>query len=60
MKKPFIVLKKTGDYFKLLLCLTLCLSALCLFFRPEKSAPAFSDGSQVASKSLYGLVGNLI
>lgn len=60
MKKPFFVLKGVGDYLKLLLCIILCLSALCLFFRPEKSVAAFSNGGQESPKSLYGLVGSLI
>ena len=60
MKKPFLVLKGAGDYFKLALCITLCLSALCLFFRPQKSVAAFSDGVHNTPRSLYSLVGSLI
>ena len=60
MKKTFLVLKSSGDYIKLFLCLAMCVYALYLLFAPEESVTVFSNGDKTASGSLYGLLGSYL
>ena len=56
MKKPFVLLKGPRDYFVLGLSICLCVFALYLFFKPQKTVAVFSQTEQGLPKSFYGLL----
>ena len=59
MKKPFLQLKSFGDYFKIVLCIGLCVLALTLF-NGDEAISVFSDGANPNHQSLYKLLGSYI
>ncbi|MBE6692908.1 MAG: hypothetical protein E7586_06275 [Ruminococcaceae bacterium] len=60
MKKPFLLLRSVGDYFKLAFCLILCIYVLYNILTPERSVAVFSQGDNGGINSFYGLLGSYI
>jgi len=44
MKKPFLLLRSVGDYFKLAFCLILCIYVLYNILTPKGLLPYFRKG----------------
>lgn len=59
LKKPFISLRTKRDVLCLAACVLLVLSALSLFFLPDKSIAVFNSGD-FEPNSIFGLICNLV